>query len=77
MVISFAQNGTKPQRISLINQSLEGFEKLLDQIAHYVPLHHHERGINSIQLWGTNLDTAFVPPLSIQLSQRSFHIPRS
>jgi DNA-binding winged helix-turn-helix (wHTH) protein len=35
------------------------------------------RGVNSIQICGTNPDTAFVPPFSIQLSQRSFHIPRS
>ena len=35
------------------------------------------RGINSLQICGTNLDTAFVPPLSIQLAQRSCHIPSS
>jgi 6-phosphogluconate dehydrogenase (decarboxylating) len=35
------------------------------------------RGVNSIQICGTKLDTAFVPPLSMQLAQRSFHIPSS
>jgi hypothetical protein len=45
----------------------------LDELAYWIAF----SGINSIQSCETNLDTAFVPPLSIQLSQRSFHIPRS
>src|SRR5260221_13495340 len=35
------------------------------------------RGVNSHQICRTNLETAFVPPLSMQLSQRSFHTPSS